>query len=364
MKYKFVDFIRFWSMVTIIYEHAIFLTEPAWQLHHPDLMRLLILPAKFGGIAFFIISGFLLGDKLHEQKPLNYLKRRFNTIFMPYLVAMLGYFAFTSQKYVRMITDVNTSSDAWSAGLFNHFTDVVFFTAYWFIWVFFISLSIILLFRRQLNTLAFPLIALAISFFYGVNIYYNFVPTAHTTAILGYVFYLWLGIFINQHKIQFFKIFGKIPTAYIAFTALLFLSISFYEGSWINSIRVYLNTLKISNQLYSLSMFLLLLKLSEYKVPAFFKPRQETYGIYLYHMFFISVFGQITFHTALKDKLNLLSNAGYIAFYLAVFVIVYMGTTLLVKAINKTSLSWLTGKANKKAAANEEIQPAEAKLSV
>lgn len=330
-------------MTTIIYEHAIFLMDAQWQNQHQDIIRLLILPAKFGTISFFTISGFLLGDKLAEQKPGHYLKRRFDNTFKPYLIALSAYVLITGFKFFEVGKGDHFDIAYFPYQLYAQFLRILFNSAYWFIWVYFISLSVILIFRRYLNTQAFPVIALAVSVFYGINVYLGLVPVKHTTAIFAYVFYLWFGMFLNKNQEYVFKTLSRISVKLIIAAAFIILMADLYESTWSTDPDVTLNTIRITNQLYSVVMFFLLLKLSKYNLPSFFIPRYETYGIYLYHMFFITLFSQLLYHTRLNSMLRAADLAIFISVYMLIFFIVYMGTTVFVKALNHTSLCWLTG---------------------
>ena len=84
---EFVNSIRFWSMVAIVAVHALYL----WGDFTITVMAAapfqiaLVQCCKFATPAFFIISGFLLGDRLPKSSALPYFKRRLNKIGLPWL---------------------------------------------------------------------------------------------------------------------------------------------------------------------------------------------------------------------------------------------------------------------------------------
>jgi peptidoglycan/LPS O-acetylase OafA/YrhL len=69
-RHIFVDNVRFLSMIGIVAIHSatvVFVTGNV----HPMLIAALLAPQKFGTIGFFLISGFLLGERLDRCRPLE-----------------------------------------------------------------------------------------------------------------------------------------------------------------------------------------------------------------------------------------------------------------------------------------------------
>jgi peptidoglycan/LPS O-acetylase OafA/YrhL len=69
-RHIFVDNVRFLSMIGIVAIHSatvVFVTGNV----HPMLIAALLAPQKFGTTGFFLISGFLLGERLDRCRPLE-----------------------------------------------------------------------------------------------------------------------------------------------------------------------------------------------------------------------------------------------------------------------------------------------------
>ena len=106
-----------------------------------------------------------------------------------------------------------------------------------------------------------------------------------------------------------------------------------------------LNTLRISNQLYSVAFFMFIVSCC--KKPANFgilNPRRETYGIYLYHSFFTFILISIAEQwISSRFGVDLFSYNVYQVILLTFvsFVISYIATTALVKFLLKYKLARL-----------------------
>ncbi|RZL47054.1 MAG: hypothetical protein EOP00_13105, partial [Pedobacter sp.] len=91
INYTFVDSLRFIAIITIVIEHSylyptsMYFTDPGEQWIQAITMQLF----KFGTITFYILAGFLIGDKIRTTTSLGYLKRRFQSTFKPWLFWLL-----------------------------------------------------------------------------------------------------------------------------------------------------------------------------------------------------------------------------------------------------------------------------------
>lgn len=351
-RYLFIDFIRFWGMFSIVYIHSIQASDAAFEmkknlLDYGYLYDYLLIPLKFGSVCFFMISGFLLGDKLMHSPRLSFLKKRFNNTMIPYLVSMVFFIFWNSLRYTFGAKS-HIGLPVYFSNLLVDLKHTLLYSPYWFIWNFFIAVSVVVIFRKYIFTAIFPVALLAITILYSANVYLNLFTPIHTSAIFAFIFYLWAGVFIHKNKNAVSAFIKKTPLILLLFFTTVFLLASIYETEILyarNSVDAN-NTLKFSNQLFSIGMFFVLMKISDIGVPRFFNPNKEAFGIYLYHMFFVVLFARLVHYTPLN---NFAEKKGVIApltLFACYFLFNYLGTTVFVKVINKTSFSWLVG--NKK----------------
>jgi probable poly-beta-1,6-N-acetyl-D-glucosamine export protein len=338
MNFKFVDLIRFFSMASIVYNHSLgaFLTLNNASIDINDAWVVALM--KFGPICFYLISGFLLGEKIITTPSLTYLKRRFDSTFRPYLRTVLIFVPVCSIGYFFGANKVHSLQE-YGYHIIKDFIYTVLYTNYWFIINFFISLSIILVFKRYLFTYTFFFLLLSIAIIYSINIYVEYFDPRHTVALFGFLFYLWLGIFINKYKKEVIQYIDKIQLRVFLILGALLMALTIYEAhvlEALNSIDPY-NALKISNQLYSLLIFFFFIKIRDWELPRVFNPKKDTYGIYLYHPFTLLF---------LPKALVLLGYTPipYSSYFLFVFfvgyIIVYLLTLMAVKCINNPPSQW------------------------
>jgi peptidoglycan/LPS O-acetylase OafA/YrhL len=347
--FGFIDSIRGIAMFGIVIEHS----SVFWLLNYDNYSDKLIRAgymgfAKFATIAFFIISGFLINHKFTEYTPMQYIKNRFKNTIGPWLFWIFIYLSFTIGQRVFMFLKTGNEKHLpadWYDATVGMFFRVIFHSNYWFILNFLICIAILLIFKKQIYKLGFGLILCLFSLFYSVNIYFNWVPVEHTTAIFGFVFYLWLGIFLNRHFDQVKFILSKISLGLLIGVNLLLFGFSTLESVHLMNIGLAdpFNTLRITNIIYSLGMFALLLKLGDMnRVKQILDPRHTTYGIYLIHLIIVDHI-LIEILRPLKLNLETMSAIDVAGYSLLRFVIAYGITFLLVKLITKTKFKWAIG---------------------
>ncbi len=345
--YPFVDLIRFISMIGIVWAHIDlfnkdesivqkFLTDDHYMQFYIPFKQLF----KFAVICFFMISGYLLGDKIQTSNSVVYFKNRFGSTVKPYLIAFLpflGIMVIKAYVFNHVITDTNSFASLVKYCMFQ--------TLFWYLPNYLICLFIILLFKPYLNSIYLGLGLLLITLVYMVlNVYTITYADQHTKAMFGFVFYLWLGAYIRHNNLVYDI--RKIPSGIlIAITAALFV-LSSLESYWLYLNKLsYFHILRIFNQLYSVSMFVLLVNLCRSKINfGPFNPRKETFGIYLYHSFFIYfiipkviTLGEQYLGIKLYNYTTGL-RLGIITLY---FVACYISTVLLVKAFLRFKLAYL-----------------------
>ncbi|WP_214229245.1 acyltransferase [Pedobacter sp. B4-66] len=348
--YPFVDFIRFISMMGIVWAHIAFFEENETianilsKIDHPMIYLSFMNFFKFGVFCFFIISGFLLGDNLKNTTPRVYLKKRLKVIVKPYIVVSIVFWIFSLISHFYIKNNAFSISYALQSIKWN-----MIYTPLWFIPNYFLSLGIILLFYKYIGSKSFGLILFVILVIYSVFLVY--IPgyeKSHTTALFGFVFYLWLGVYIQQRNLI-----DKILNININF--LIFITLVFFSMSIIESYQLYKNNfstvfsiLRFSNQLYALSMFALLVRICNTPPKIrFLNPRKETYGIYLYHGF-VTAFMIPLFIEFIYRYFDVKLNDWYdhrvflfIFLFLSFFIFCYVSTTLFVKLILKYDIGYL-----------------------
>jgi len=332
--YDFINAIRCIAMMSIVAEHCIvtggskFIYESPLYFTYLTVMQ----ATKFGTISFFLIAGFLLGDKFPLYSPGQYLKRRFETIFGPWVFWSLVYVLIDMLYRKIGFTFHNVFFDLKNLYLYSN---------YWFIINFMISITLLSAFRRYLYSISFGVILAIFTLFYSINVHYEWIKPNHTTAVLGFVFFLWVGAQIRQYWtavdawIQKTSYAVLIPITLIAFGLAATESMVLYQKSIDAS-----NTLRFSNILYSVSMFMLLLKIRHFKFVNYLKPRQTTYGIYLIHFIPIVFLLPLIFGTVKAYQLSVLEYLGYKG---TCFLIIYTLVYSLALFISQTRLRKLIG---------------------
>ncbi|PTQ99281.1 peptidoglycan/LPS O-acetylase OafA/YrhL [Mucilaginibacter yixingensis] len=341
--YDFIDHIRCLAMMSIVFEHCFgdrkfpMFSDKFWvYLSWVEL-------TKFGTVAFFLLAGFLISDKFTDYTPSQYLKRRFSTTFGPWLFWSVMFNIF-------MVITLHITEGMYHDGRFTlaHILENIkityFYTNYWFIINFMVSITILLIFKRYLYSKVFGSVLLAFTLFYCVNIHYEWIDPSHTVAIMGFIFFLWLGAQLRKHWTPINQWIEGIPYTALFIALIIVLGLSMYETIALmhHGSRDPYNTLRFSAVVYALLFFMLLLKYKKFSGLNYLKPRQTTYGIYLIHyIIFTYLLNEILMHLPIDE--NSLSAAGFALYRIFAFVIVYTITWIVVTLINKTPLKVLVG---------------------
>lgn len=344
--FDFIDSIRCISMMFIVLEHCthvgtyIFDGITTMNVFYMSLIQL----SKAGTIIFFILAGFLLGEKFFTYSPLEYFRRRVKIIFTPWLFWSLVFvFAMTYKNWIiyRKNLDFNGVDN-----LLESFRVVYLYSNYWFIVNFLICIGILLMFRKYLYSYRFGAILFGFTVLYSANIYLEWFPPHHTMAIFGFVFFLWLGAMFNKHwqKVSAFMAsvsMAKLTLLFLATFAAAVLEIIFLYDR--HALDPY-NTLRFTNIIYSVATFLLLIKVKDLSFVNVLKPRETTFGIYLIH--YIMVFNILPeiLRPFKFSPVTTYPIIGFFALTLLKFLIVYSLTFMVVRLINRTRFKWLIGR--------------------
>ena len=346
INYPFVTLIRFISMIGIVWAHTClyigYSNEEDFlnKIGHVELYIPFMQIFKFGVICFFIISGFLLGDKIKTGNLAQYYKRRVQHTFKPFLLVLFIFiivFVFRIFILHRNLHGIDSITKIVSFCLFQ--------TPLWYLPNYLITLAVTLIFSKYLYSKYFGGLLLLITLLYSIFTVYTIKYQAgYTSAIFGYAFYLWLGINLKYRSNILFKI-KKINLASLSILLILSFSLSCLESYKLYQNHLnYFSILRIFNQIYSVIMFIFLVRVCKYN-PNFgiFNPKKETYGIYLYHG--VLSMGSTAFinHFNVFKAFNLTIPDIYtfMVYHLLFFSIVYFSTTALVKILLKYNFGYL-----------------------
>lgn len=347
--YDFIDSLRFISMFGIVMEHSSFFFGAKFATFNEKIVQIFSLQFfKFGTIIFFILAGFLIGDKFNTYSTKEYLKRRLDNTVKPWLFWVVTLFILNYiDIVVRNVKGGNSPFfNSKLADLVTDFGNIIFNTSFWFIPNFLICIAILLLFRKYLYSIGFGICLLCLSLFYSVNLYFDIIPTSHTTALLGFIFYLWLGVQINKYYEKFKLIIQKTPVSLFALLTIITFMLSSLESYYLLAKLPAdpFNTLRTTNIIYSLVCFALLYKLGDRISLTKFKPSIYTFGIYLVHQILVFRLMPLIFRPLHIDFENR-SAYYFLAVQLLSFAVVYSGSILIVYLINKSERArWIIGR--------------------
>jgi len=346
--FDFVDTIRCISMIGIVFEHCTMIGEAHYADFYSSVFQASVMQFfKFATIAFFLIAGFLINHKFREYTPMQYMKNRFRNTIGPWvfwlnvfiLLNLNGLlFKYLHRRYDEIPVD-------FLAYIGDQYTKAIFYSSYWFILNFLICIAILLLFKRYIYSLYFGALLALTSIFYSVNLYYGWITTSHTTALFGFVFYLWLGAFMNKHYDVVDRFIKKTAIWSLVVTTGFFFVFAVLESVYLkdSGIKDAYNTLRITNIFYSLSFFLLLLKIGPiHAVNKYLQPRSTTFGIYLLHQ--IVIFYILTeIMRPLKISMNTITLIGDAGYSILRFLVTYAVSMLLVMLLRRTRFRWSLG---------------------
>lgn len=348
--YLFVSNIRFLSMAAVVLVHCI---AAAFLLTGTSsvgwLARVMRQPVEFDVIGFFLISGFLLEEGLTRRRPSEYLSRRFQRIFLPWLV------------WFSLFCGIILANDAAHGRFrFDSMRDLAppilgvlrtgLHSPYWFVPNLLFALCILVACKRFLFDLRMGCLLLALSVFYSLNIYAHWIPVAdHSEALFGFIFYLWLGAWAARNFAAFQSWIER--TSMLSLVALAALAglAALLESSVLAAAGDPrpMNVLRLSNQAYSIAIVLVIFKLRSPIWPKVVNVRTTTFGIYLTHTIAVWLLTGVIKRPVLSSVAGLTGGAqAAISFCLAlgIFAVVY-GSSLAVtvRLLSHPRLRWMVG---------------------
>jgi surface polysaccharide O-acyltransferase-like enzyme len=303
---------------------------------------------KFATIGFFLVSGFLLQRNLQTCGSLELLRKRIRKVFVPWLfwgalfVAVLGASDF-AQHRAPFGPGVSVA-----AGLVSEATRGLTTTALWFVPNLIVGLAVLLIFRRHLQSLWLGGALLLVNLFYTANIYSQWMPAGHTRALFAFIFYLWFGQSAGKHLQAFSRTLSNISSAHLVSLTLGAAVAAFCEGRLLLHLHATdpLNTLRFSNQIFSVLVVLCLCKLPTAIWPRFVDVPRHTFGIYLSHALIVGILLTLMRHLLESPRFAAVSSNVVLRIGLwgAATAVAWTTGFLLSRRIASTrSLCWMLG---------------------
>lgn len=346
--FDFVDTIRCISMMGIVFEHCSAVATGIYKSSFDTFIETVLIQSfKFSTIAFFLIGGILINYKFQEYTAGQYLKNRFKKTIKPWLFWLLAYIVLMCvDRYVSYLRGGDTIIVTDFFGYTSHLLVFgLFYTPSWFVLNFLICICILLLFKKYLYSWVFGAVLGVISLTYSVNLYFDWFLASHSTALFGFVFYLWLGVIVNKNFDKVMKYIHQVSWPLMISIVIVLFALAISESFLLMKIEALdtYNTLRVSNILYSFGVFALLLKIGKIRVlQEKLEPRQTTFGIYLVHFVVIVRVLPLIFQPLKLDYTNytIWMNSGM---HILRFFLVYGLSFGLVQLIRRTRLKWTVG---------------------
>ncbi len=284
------DNARFWCMFAVVALHCTCIFTLGSN-ENTIVAYLIASPFKFSTIGFFLVSGFLLEKDFATRDPRALLFKRLRKVFLPWLLwAALFVFSIAladSARHGNPFLPGVPVIRALSQEIVNCLTG----SALWFVPNLLVSLSLLLIFRKHLQSLRLGAALLGLNLFYTLNVYAQWIPAQHTRALFAFVFYLWLGHYAATHLAGLNRLLAAISTPRLLALTALAAALSFAEGRILYRLGSVdpLNTLRPSNQLFSILAVLCFAKLRRRTWPRFVDVPRHTFGIYLSHALILRV---------------------------------------------------------------------------
>ena len=349
-EYLFVNNVRYLSMIAVVWVHSELLWgwEAIGASRHVQAVLFHLM--RFGTIGFFLIAGFLLGAGLSRDSPRQYFYRRFKAVFVPWI--LWGFLWFVVALSYDLLEGSHAGSLRYSLRLVvgQYFQFIFTRSIYWYVPNFFLSMAIVIWLYRRVPDYVQGAVFLAMSLFYGVNVYLEIIPTRHTSALLGFVFYLWLGCFAYKHREAWIRWLSRTSWLQLIVYTSIAGGLALVEIHVLRRVNPHsgdsANVLRIANQAYAVLVVLMIVKWRRALYPAVINVRDETFGIFLIHPILIEIFRVAGAHLPASTRMRFLTS-GPLVILLAVvgFATLYISALIVTKQISKvSSLRWLVGR--------------------
>lgn len=286
-----MDIVRLVGIISIIWGHCLYDWERS-SFHtqaFPDYLKLILLElGRVGTVCFFLLSGYFMNDRLRSLTVMSYLRSRFSSVILPWFIYLSLYVLLETSNRLS-IHDLSNPSKVIS--LFKSLYLVfIFHGAYWFVPAALICGSAMIAINKYIDRSWLGSTLLTITIFYSINLYANWIDVNHTKAVAGYALFTWLGITLRRKENQIFSYIQRIHWATILILGVAFFTAACIESMYLKQLggKDPFASIRASNILFSLILFVALLKKMNYGVLAALKTRKYVYGLYLIHSIVIS----------------------------------------------------------------------------
>jgi len=350
-------------MLAIVLLHCV----SAFGIVNPQshLILALVTPLKFGTIGFFLISGFLLGERVDRRNPVEYFMRRFNRLFVPwalwFVIARAVLMAGGAADHHGGV--LSNPSAYFQLARHSGWTMLI-NSSLWFVPNLLFCIAILLVFRRYLYHPLLGAALLAVNLVYVVNIYTLWFSSKHSEAIFGFAFYLWLGSYAAQNFEAIRKFLARIHAGLFVALTLVTALAAFFECHWLAVLKnpEPSNTLRLTNQIFSICVVLMIFKIGRATWPGFIDVRRHTFGLYLSHPVVLMLVMHGLRQMPLRiSKSMYIANTEGILVWLAASVLTYascLGITMWLES--RRSFEWMVGLTGRDSATLPAANPANA----
>jgi membrane-bound acyltransferase YfiQ involved in biofilm formation len=280
--FLFVDNVRFLALASIFAVQGVAVVAALMHTGSSAVPGWVSDALNVGTIAFFLMSGFLLGDGFQTARLGNYLRRRLKKVFLPWL---FWFYLQVAYGVAQAISHGLRLSLNWST--VHAVSEIVrsnaATSAFWFIPNLFLAVMILLVFRRRLYSVWLGAMLLVVNLFYVATLYSGWMPGGHTQALYGFIFYVWLGAYAAQHDAAILQRLERVPLALLAAGVAATAAMSVAETLALRRFHLggSVDTLRVSNQLFSVAVVVLLARVRVPISPRFVEVRRQMFGVYL-----------------------------------------------------------------------------------
>lgn len=342
-----MDIIRFVAISSVVWGHCLLGLETVKfsGVDSQTAQSVLLQTGRVGTLLFFLVSGFLLSTRIESFTLKSYLKYRLFSLIVPWLIFVSILIVVQLFQTLSLHQVISGPVKPTLILLFNLFKASLFHAAYWFIPVVLLSASLLIVLKKQVKNLWFGGLLLAITLFYGINLYCGWVSANHTRAFLGYVFFMWLGIRIKDNIALIEAILHKIPVFVLWPLLFLTYALACGEGKILSNMGCVdpYASIRWSNAVFSVLLFLYFLKSDSMGWVKWLNPRQSAYGVYLVHS--LVIIAVTPFINKAVIHQNTVLGLPALMLRLALFFVLIFGIScLIVTGLRKSPLYFIAGR--------------------
>jgi hypothetical protein len=288
---------RLISMLFIVWGHSLL----GWDklrfktIDYQFMQAVILGIGKIGTLSFFLITGYFLGGKIQNYTVPGFIKRRFFTLLLPWFIFLFLFVlvVFVEAFPYRSFQQIN-AGDTFKL-LISLTGYSIYYSVYWFVPTSVISVIVLIVFKKYVNTIWFGVLLAFLTLFYCINLYFGWVAENHTKSVLAYIFFIWLGFQLknNEHTVQLYL--KRFSWPAILSAVMILYAVACCEGIGLmkSGSSDPFSTVRLTNIMVSLFIFLTLLKTEKLNWVNKLQPRKYVYGIYLVHCIVLNLFRKV-----------------------------------------------------------------------